>query len=395
MRSFLIVLILLFALVGCEKVQEEKEIIVDTSPKVSTNTIKNTSTKYIIKKEDIDEKEFIIDSEIDVDGALECNLYFMNDKVYHFDGFGNTVRGEYIISGDMILVKFTNLISEYSERPQDLDVDVRLKMTDENTIEVTETPDSYTIKTSTISGDSWVFDGGEKEMEFLGFVKGYRFYKVPEVSKIDDKKEWVHDANYDADFDAVSYKVEDKEYYEKDIVVPYVNIDSDYAKQVNEEIKKKFDLIVEHYNSGVEDKTSYVDSCKYTFFSEENALFVLFEYGLGATDVVHPVYSTYSFNLVDGSKLDFDYYCNFIGASREEIIDTINKKIETIISEKMNGFDEKEIEKYIEITQNSFAEKFDKGDIMYTVTQEGKPAFVVDIQIPAGSEHFDTIVELY
>ena len=196
MKKFLIILVLLLLLVGCEKAQEENKPEVDNTTTTSTTTEKPVE-KYEIKLEDFDEQEFVLDPEIDEDGAMECHIYFMNDKIYYYDGFGNTVRGDYTISGENILINFTAFIGEYSEKPQELDVGATLKMENANTFLVVETPSTYMLKTSTLSDGEWVFDGGEKEMSLLGFVKGYHFYKVPVVSKIDESKDWVYDAEYE------------------------------------------------------------------------------------------------------------------------------------------------------------------------------------------------------
>ena len=401
MRNFLLILALIFVLVGCEEAKQETGNNVNNETNVTPNTSVNSTTnikeevaKYKIKKEDIDEQDFIIDPEEDEEGAMECHIFFMNDKAYYSDGFGNSIRGDYTISGDSISIRFEDFISEYSEKPQKLNVSVVLKMSDENAMLVTETPNTYTIKTSTYSDGKWVFDGGEKEMMLLGFEAGNYFYKVPEVNKIDDSRDWVYDAEYEKNLKSESYLVGDKTYYGKDIVVPFINIDSDYAREVNEDIKNKLEKVVEHYNEGVEDNISYVDSCSYTTFGEENGLFVLFTYGLGATDVVHPIYSAYNFNLVDGSQMNLNYYCNYIGRDKDEVELSIKTKIEEIINEKMNGFTEAEIEKYIDLTKNDFETAFRKDEAVFTITEEGNPAFVVDIQIPAGSEHFDTLIEI-
>ncbi len=401
MKKLFAILSVILVLAGCGNVKEETSNNVNNETNVTTNTSANSTTniqeevaKYEIKKEDIDEQVFIIDPEVDEDGAMECSLYFMNDKAYYSDGFGNAIRGEYTISGDTLSIEFEDFIGEYSEKPQKLDVKVALKMSDENTILVTETPNTYTLKTSTFTDGKWVFDGGEKEMALLGFEKGYHFYKMPEVSKIDDSRAWIYDAEYEKNLKAESYMVGDKTYYGKDIVVPSVNIDSDYAREVNEDIKNKLEKVVEHYNEGVEDKTSYVDSCSYTTFEEEDGLFVLFTYGLGATDVVHPVYSAYSFNLVDGSKMNLDYFCHYIGREKDEVESSVIAKVEEIINAEMNGFTATEIEKYIDLTKTDFETSFRKGEAVFTIKQDGTPAFIVDIQIPAGTEHFDTLIEL-
>ncbi len=63
-----------------------------------------------------------------------------------------------------------------------------------------------------------------------------------QIKKIDNTKDWTFNANYDTQGLAESYETKSKEkYYLKDIVVPYLNIDSDYAKSANNEIKDVYD----------------------------------------------------------------------------------------------------------------------------------------------------------
>ena len=45
--------------------------------------------------------------------------------------------------------------------------------------------------------------------------------------------------------------------------------------------------------------------------------------------------------------------------------------------------------------KKSFADKFESEDVDFTIVGEGDPFFVVDIQIPAGTGHFDTLVGVY
>ncbi len=396
MKKLLVLLIVAILLVGCEQKKEENndnvEVVNNPQP---TTTVQNTNKKFEIKNEYIEEKQFVIDPQVDNEGYMDCKINFWEGKAYYTDGFGNVLRGPYEISGDSITINFNMLDAEYSEKPQQLDVDVHLKMLDETTIIVAETPPPYTVKTSTFVDGNWVFDSGEKEMTFLGFVKDYRFYKVPVVGKIDDTKEWVYDAEYTKDVKAPSYEVWEQTYSAEDIVVPYINIDSDYARKVNAEIKEAFNKIVAHYNEGVEDGFSYVDTCEYTTYEYENGLFVLFTYGLGATDVVHPVYCAYSFDLVDGSKMDLDFFCNFIGLSKPVVQFSIETNIEKMVREEMKSFDEEEIKTYVDLSKKSFADKFESEDVDFTIVGEGDPFFVVDIQIPAGTGHFDTLVGVY
>ena len=59
--------------------------------------------------------------------------------------------------------------------------------------------------------------------------------------EINNDKEWIYDAEYTKTVNASSYKTQSGTYYAKDIIVPYINIKSDYATSANNEIKKVFD----------------------------------------------------------------------------------------------------------------------------------------------------------
>ena len=61
------------------------------------------------------------------------------------------------------------------------------------------------------------------------------------VSKLDDTKDWVYDAEYTKNVIAESYSTHwNDTYYAKDIVIPYININSSYANNANNEIKEVF-----------------------------------------------------------------------------------------------------------------------------------------------------------
>lgn len=124
------------------------------------------------------------------------------------------------------------------------------------------------------------------------------------VSKLDNTKDWVYDAEYTKNVTTNSYSTYyDETYYAKDIVVPYININSSYANIANKEIKTIFDDAINSYNKGVNDKITYVNECGYQKYVNNNNLSVLLTYGVGATDIVHPEYYTYNIDLKTGNQL--------------------------------------------------------------------------------------------
>ena len=57
------------------------------------------------------------------------------------------------------------------------------------------------------------------------------------VSKLDKDKDWVYAAEYEKKVTVDYYDLNRERYYLSDVVVPYFNIDSSFAKEANEETK--------------------------------------------------------------------------------------------------------------------------------------------------------------
>ena len=84
--------------------------------------------------------------------------------------------------------------------------------------------------------------------------------KTESVAKIYSDKEYIYDAQYEKNVNKDSYVMGNKTYYAKDIVVPFININSSYVTDANNEIKTVFDQAITSYNNG----TKYIDQCNYT-----------------------------------------------------------------------------------------------------------------------------------
>ena len=82
--------------------------------------------------------------------------------------------------------------------------------------------------------------------------------------KIDESKDWVYDAEYLKENKKIYQDSAKTEEYavnsDKDLVVPYININSEYAKTVNENIKKLYDDYYSKY--GTEFTTPYSNEYK-------------------------------------------------------------------------------------------------------------------------------------
>lgn len=140
--------------------------------------------------------------------------------------------------------------------------------------------------------------------------------------KIDESKPWVYDADYLKENKKIYQDSAKTEKYavnsDKDLVVPYININSDDAKKVNETIKALYEKYYEKY--GEEKVTPYGDKIKvyyhygleYDKYENDNILSVIITLYEGETVVdggtgggISTTY-TYNFNLDSLNEASLD-----------------------------------------------------------------------------------------
>lgn len=226
------------------------------------------------------------------------------------------------------------------------------------------------------------------------------------VSKLDDTKDWVYDAEYTKNVTADSYSTYYETYYAKDIVVPYINVNSSYANTANSDIKKVFDEAIKSYNDGVSDKMTYVDECGYKKYVTDNSLSVILTYGVGATDVVHPKYYTYNIDLKTGNQLSYGEVYNIAGLSSSNIDSKVENAITKIMQDKLKNLkdpqkdtgdgsyypDGTNFNTYNNESISNYKKSISNNTLKYFLSDNGKLNIVVKLSIPAGTGEFDTII---
>ena len=227
------------------------------------------------------------------------------------------------------------------------------------------------------------------------------------VSKLDDNKDWVYDAEYTKNVTADSYSTNFNEtYYSKDIVVPYINIKSSYADNSNSEIKNVFEDAIKAYNSGVSDKLTYVDECNYKKYSNKDNISIILTYGVGATDVVRPKYYTYNINLKTGNKLTYEEAYTIAGFNSSNIDSKVENAITKIMKEKLKDLkdpkkdtgaggyypDGTNFDTYNNESINNYKKSISDNTLKYFLSDNGNLNIVVKLSISAGTGEFDTII---
>lgn len=217
------------------------------------------------------------------------------------------------------------------------------------------------------------------------------------ISKVDTTKDYVYDAVYDSDDIADSYSTFHKTFYLKDIVVPYVNIDSEDASKVNDEIKSVYNSAIAVYKKGIEDKVSYVDNCSYKYYINDDILSLVLTYGHGATDVVHPDYYIYNFDLKTGKLVSYSDVYSYIGFNSDNISESVKSSISSVMSEKMSNFPDSlkaDFDTYNNQSFQNYINSVDDGTIKYFIDSNKKLNIIVTLSIPAGTGMFDTIISV-
>lgn len=180
----------------------------------------------------------------------------------------------------------------------------------------------------------------------FGFLcsKGWNPFAIKTSSKkIDESKPWVYDAEYCLNNEEkIAYGLyEGEEFKSKEYLkVPYININSDYAKKTNEEIKAMYDKL---YNSFGEKsgELAKVGELSYEFYNTDKVLSVSIMRREGVTNAGwSKEYIVYNINLDTLKEASFeDVYkaCGF--ESETELKESAKIALDNLIIENPGAYD--------------------------------------------------------
>ena len=161
---------------------------------------------------------------------------------------------------------------------------------------------------------------------------------TPTANKIDNTKELIYD----------SYTTQEKSdgNYDLSVNIPYLNINGDIAKQINEEINNLFYKKVEDIlNNNSNKHTIY--SVKYKAYVNDNILSLIINATLKEGDNPQRVImKTYNYNLSSNSNLDIKQVLEYRKISEEYAQNKINETIKLAI-ENANKYTELGYSKYL------------------------------------------------
>lgn len=228
-----------------------------------------------------------------------------------------------------------------------------------------------------------------------------------DVIKIDSSKDYVYDASYDFDFARDSYYANGRLINKSDIVVPYININSDAAKTANEEIAKLYTDLGESYNDATEKELFYRVS-KYDAYVVDNIVSIIITVTAGGTDVPYDVYYTYNFSLKDGSLLSYSDVFTASGIDFNNISNRVQSTVTAVMQDKLAGLKDRtkgmgdggyypegtNFDTYNNESYENYVISVNNGTIKYFIDSNKKLNIIVTLSIPAGRGEFDTIISV-
>jgi len=204
--------------------------------------------------------------------------------------------------------------------------------------------------------------------------------------EINPGKELVYDAEYMLEgYEDKSYisKTTEQKYSLKDINLPYINLDSEDAKEVNKTISYLYMEMAEIFKEELNGSQTWYNIAGYTVYQTSDFLSVVINTEYGGTSVPTTKYFTFNFDLTTLKQVTFKDYLNNKNINVEDVDIQVNNLIRNY--DVLKNMDES-LEKS-ELISNSI-DNYNlsmKYDTLNYFVEEGKLNIILTIQVPTES----------
>ncbi len=217
---------------------------------------------------------------------------------------------------------------------------------------------------------------------------------VTMVSKLDDSRDWVYDAEYEKNVIADSYTNSyDETYFAKDIVVPYINVDSPDANRINLKIKDIMEELVSTFNAGAteEEPKRYINECRYEYSANNDILSGMLVYSVGQTAVPVDQYYVFNLSLKDGRVCTYEDCYTACGFSKEDIDSKVKSKITELVSSYLTEEDD---EGFVQKSIDTYDTLVSENNIMYFIDSNNKLNVISRVSIPVEQEIYYKVLTI-
>lgn len=213
------------------------------------------------------------------------------------------------------------------------------------------------------------------------------------ASKLNNDKEWVYDADYNLPTNKESYYAygdHSKLISAKDLIVPYINIDTNDAKKVNQEIYKLYEDLITQFNENLTDEIWYTTT-EYKVYTNDDIISVIITTESGGTSVPGYNYYTYNFNLKNGSLLTYEETYKHAKLNKKNI----ESKVTQAITKYMNKeFEYGDIEQYINASMDNYKNNVTDRKIKYFIDDNNKLNIITILSVPVESGSLCKIITI-
>lgn len=212
--------------------------------------------------------------------------------------------------------------------------------------------------------------------------------------KIDDTKDWTYDANYNLPTDKESYygySDHSKLISAKDLIVPYINIDSDDAKIANQEIYNLYEELITKFNNNLKDEIWFT-VVQYKTNINKNVVSILITTETAGTSTPIYKYYTYNFDITNGNLLTYEEIYKITGFSEDNIDNRAIQAITNTMKKEYPNNDD--FDTYNNKSIDNYKKSVDNNEIQFYIDETRKLNIIVTLNIPAGDGKIDQIITI-
>ena len=221
------------------------------------------------------------------------------------------------------------------------------------------------------------------DAEYKYNSKYYRYARVSKDAGIDKKlvtneNVTLKDEYLKVNEDDIPFQVNINVQYLKDLKVPYININSDDAKKVNQELENLYMEYAEYFDeSATPDDIGIMTHLllNYKKYTNGNVISIVVVDGAQATAPWYFQYHTYNFNITTGKLLSYKDIYTKAGIKESDI----DKKTETAITNKLKEkynyykiYEYDDIDEWLKESLANYKKELQNNTFKYYLGENGK-----------------------
>lgn len=222
------------------------------------------------------------------------------------------------------------------------------------------------------------------------------------ISQLHEGKEIVYDANYLDEFKpymGIDFGNEEVEVNFNACKIPYINLDSNGAKKINNQILKYTrEYIVRDYEDGKEESLVYKPMASYKYEVTDQYISIWFEYYMGLIGNPAEV-GTFILDLKTGEELSLDKAIEISGVD-EDFVGLIEGKIvefyEDMLKDSQDSgyYDDTSLLNFQENTLYNFWKEYYGGKLDYYLNSENELTLLLEFAFPARGGNIQMELEI-